>query len=293
MKRRAAWEVFARVAVEQADATALVFAEFLSVAPVVYANELTHRATVSAFFPRRPVAEAWRRLRAALRVVVPGCRPPLLRRVKDENWAESWKRHFKPIAVGDALLVKPSWSRQSARRGQSVVVLDPGLSFGTGQHATTGFCLRELARRRRADARQSFLDMGTGSGILALAAAKLGYEPVAAFDFDPDAVRIARANARRNRVAQRLRIRRQNLEQLPLRAERTFDVVCANLIATLLITQSRRITARVAPGGCLVLAGILDTQFPTVRRHYERAGWRLVRTRREKEWRSGTFMLPA
>jgi ribosomal protein L11 methyltransferase len=268
---------------------ALVFREFLAAAPVVYANELTHRTTISAFFPRQPGAAVVRRLRAVLRVVVPGCRPPIVRRVKDENWAESWKRHFKPIAVGDALLVKPSWSRLRPKRGQAVVVLDPGLSFGTGQHATTSFCLRELARRRNPGAAQAFLDVGTGSGILAIAAAKLGYQPVAAFDFDPDAVRIARANARRNRVAQRLRIQRQDLEQLPLRAERTYDLVCANLIADLLIAESRRITARVAPNGWLVLAGILDTQFLAVRRHYERAGWRLVRTRREKEWRSGTF----
>jgi ribosomal protein L11 methyltransferase len=221
--------------------------------------------------------------------VVPGCRPPVVRRVKDENWAESWKRHFKPIAVGRLLLIKPSWSKCRARHGQAVVVLDPGLSFGTGQHATTGFCLRELARRRRAGTRQSFLDMGTGSGILAIAAAKLGYEPVAAFDFDPDAVRIAQANARRNRVGKRLRVARLDVTKLPARVTRTFDMVCANLIASLLIEESHRITARVAPGGCLVLAGILDAQFAQVRRHYERAGWRLLRARREKEWRSGTF----
>lgn len=289
MKQRVAWEILVRTGAEQADAVALVFSEFLAVPPVVYANELTHRTTISAFFPRRPAAEALRRLRTALRVVVPGCRPPRVRRVKDENWAESWKRHFKPIAVGNTLLVKPGWSRQRARRGQAVVVLDPGLSFGTGQHATTSFCLRELARRRRAGEAQAFLDMGTGSGILALAAAKLGYRPVAAFDFDPDAVRIARANARRNRVADRIKFTREDLTRLPARAERRCEVVCANLTADLLVGQLRRIAARVAPAGWLVLAGILDTQFAAVRREYERAGWRLIRTRREKEWRSGTF----
>lgn len=289
MKRRVAWEVLVRVAVAQADAASLVFAELLGVAPVVYANELTKRATVSAFYGRKPGAEAVQRLRAGLRAVVPGGSTPQLRRVKDENWAESWKRHFKPITVGDALLVKPSWSRARARRGQAVVVLDPGLSFGTGQHATTDFCLRELARRRRAGEPQAFLDMGTGSGILAIAAAKLGYRPVAAFDFDPDAVRIARANARRNRVAGRLTLTRADLTRLPLRAPCRYELVCANLTADLLVGEWRRITARVAPGGCLVLAGILDAQFAGVRRHYARAGWRLLRTRREKEWRSGTF----
>jgi ribosomal protein L11 methyltransferase len=289
MKRRVAWELLTRTSAEQADAVALVFQEFLSVPPVVYANELTHRTTVSAFFPRQPVNDVVRRLRAALRTVVPGCRPPILRRVKDENWAESWKRHFKPIEVGNALLLKPSWSRRRARRGQAVLVLDPGLSFGTGQHATTGFCLRELARRRRKGTQQAFLDMGTGSGILALAAAKLGYQPVEAFDFDLDCVRIAQANARRNRIRDRARIIRADLTRLAARPPRQFDVVCANLTADLLLGERQRITARVAPSGWLVLAGILETQFADIRRAYERAGWRLIRTRREKEWRSGTF----
>src|SRR5439155_23112501 len=116
---------------------------------------------------------------------------------------------------GLALLLKPSWSRCRARRGQAVVVLDPGLSFGTGQHPTTRFCLEQIVARRTQDRGQSFLDMGTGSGILAIAAAKLGYHPVAAFDVDAHAVRIARANARKNGVADTLHPRRQDLRQLP------------------------------------------------------------------------------
>ena len=100
-----------------------------------------------------------------------------LKRIRQEDWAESWKLHFKPVVIGSALLLKPSWSRRRPRKGQAVVVLDPGLSFGTGRHPTTAFCLRQLvARRRRAEA-QSCLDIGTGSGILAIAAAKLGYAP--------------------------------------------------------------------------------------------------------------------
>jgi ribosomal protein L11 methyltransferase len=291
MNRRPLWEVRAAMRAPDADAAALVFAELLGAAPAVYVGEHTRRAAVSAFLPRRPAADTLQRLRQALRRVVSSGAAPTVRRVKPENWAESWKRHFQPLTFGDALLVKPGWSRRRARPGQAVVVLDPGLSFGTGQHATTRFCLRELVRGRSRDRRapRSFLDMGTGSGILAIAAAKLGYHPVAAFDFDPDAVRVARANAGRNRVARRLRLTRQDLARLPLRAPQTFDVVCANLTADLLLRHARRITARVASGGRLVLAGILDTQFDAVQRHYEQTGWRLLRTRREGEWRSGTF----
>jgi hypothetical protein len=126
-----------------------------------------------------------------------------------EDWAESWKRHFKPIDVGSRLLIKPSWSRRRPKPGQKVLVLNPGLSFGTGQHPTTGFCLQQLVAARKQDAGQSLLDMGTGSGILAIAGFKLGYRPVVAFDCDPAAVRIARANARRNRA--KVRFNRQDL----------------------------------------------------------------------------------
>ena len=149
-----------------------------------------------------------------------------LAKVRREDWAESWKRHFKPIEIGDALLVKPSWSKKTPRKNQAVVILDPGLSFGTGQHPTTAFCLRELVRCGKIKTGRSFLDIGTGSGILAIAAAKLGYSPVYAFDFDPEAVRVARANARVNGVHKKVRIVRKDVTKLPIHAVATirFDL---------------------------------------------------------------------
>ena len=145
-----------------------------------------------------------------------------------------------------------------------MVVLDPGLSFGTGQHPTTAFCLRQLVARRRPGEAQSCLDIGTGSGILAIAAAKLGYAPVDAFDFDPEAVRIARANARRNGVAARIRFSRQDLTKLPRRSARKYSLVCANLISSLLLAERERILARLQPDGVLVVAGILKEEFAQV-----------------------------
>ena len=129
------------------------------------------------------------------------------------DWAESWKRHFQPIEIGDRLLIKPSWSKRRARKNQAVVVLDPGLSFGTGQHPTTEFCLSELVRCGKKKAARSFLDIGTGSGILAITAAKLGYSPVHAFDFDPEAVRTARSNASANGVQNQVRISRADVDK--------------------------------------------------------------------------------
>jgi ribosomal protein L11 methyltransferase len=170
-----------------------------------------------------------------------------------------------------------------------VIELDPGLSFGTGQHPTTVFCLEELVTRRVPGERQSFLDLGTGSGILAIAAAKLGYSPVEACDFDPDALRTARANARENGVAQRIRFGTADVSKLPARAARSYDVVCANLISNLLVAARKRILARVAPGGALVLAGILATEFDEVRRVYESAGLRMLASATRNEWRSVSF----
>ncbi len=210
-----------------------------------------------------------------------------VRSVPKENWAESWKRHFHPLEIGPRLLVLPSWSKQKPKRGQAVVILDPGLSFGTGHHATTAFCLAQVATRREDARPQSLLDVGCGSGILAIAAAKLGYAPVVAFDFDPEAVRVAKENAAVNHVA--LKLAQQDLTKMPRRSAEKFDVVCANLMYDLLIQERDRILARLAPGGTLVLAGILRTQFAKVQTAFEVAGLRLVASRAAKEWRSGAF----
>ena len=214
-------------------------------------------------------------------------------KVKREDWKESWKRHFHPMEIGDSLLVKPSWSKQKPRKNQSVVILDPGLSFGTGQHPTTSFCLNEIVRTSPTDARptkaKSFLDIGTGSGILAIAAAKLGYQPVHAFDFDPESVRVAKENARKNRVDAKLKPTRGDVTKLPLKPARQYDLVCANLISNLLIAEKQRIVSRLKPSGTLVLAGILAVEFGEVERAFAELKLKLVAKRVENEWCSGSF----
>lgn len=209
--------------------------------------------------------------------------------IRRENWAESWRRHFRPFEVSPRLLIKPSWSRRRPRKGQAVVTLDPGLSFGTGQHPTTGFCLQQLAARRVTGKAQSFLDLGTGSGILAIAAVRLGYGPVRALDFDAEAISTARRNARANRVSQRIRFLRCDIRKLPASSRTKYSVICANLISSLLIEQEERILRRLAPDGVLALAGILSAEFGGVRRAYEAAGLKLIASRVKGEWRSGAF----
>jgi ribosomal protein L11 methyltransferase len=296
MKARPLWRISVSTVAESEDAVVEMLQAVFGCPPAVHQNTLTGRTQVSVFClkasdcgpaRRRQVTEGLRRIRSSGLAV--GSGRVRVRRVPAEDWATSWKRHFKPWVAGPGLLVRPSWSRVSPVRGQVVMTLDPGLSFGTGQHPTTRFCLKQLVRGRRPGSAQSLLDAGCGSGILAIGAALLGYSPVEAFDFDREAVRIARANARNNRVLRRIRLRHADLTREPARPARTYDIVCANLIADLLIAERRRILSRVKPGGRLIVAGILVTQFPAVERSFAREGWALVRGRTEGEWRSGMF----
>jgi len=194
------------------------------------------------------------------------------------------------MKIGRSLLIRPSWVKAPKKRGQHQIVLDPGLSFGTGQHPTTRYCLQELVAWREGGRVKSFLDIGTGSGILAIAAAKLGCSPVEAFDFDPEAVRVAQANARENGVDHSLSIARKDLTKLPPRGRRQFTFICANLILDLLLEQKDRIVNRLTSGGILVLAGILNTQFQEVQKAFEKSGMKLLKANAEKEWKSGTFL---
>jgi len=298
MKRGPLWKISVPVTPATEDAVTTLLAEVLGAPASVYQEVRTGRASASVYLddPAAWSDLARGRVEAALALLARGGlvrATPRLRaeRLRREDWAESWKRHFKPMDFGAALLVKPSWSRRRPRRGQQVLVLDPGLSFGTGQHPTTRFCLEQVVDQGPAPggASRSLLDIGTGSGILAIAAAKLGYRPVEAFDFDPDAVRVAAENARLNGVRRQLRLACRDLTALPKKSVQKHDVVCANLMADLLIAERDRILARLRPGGRLVLAGILTRQFPDVLRAYAKTGLHLVASRRENEWKSGAF----
>ncbi len=296
MKRSVLWKVSVNTSSDADDAIAEWLGTTFGQPASSFTDAETLQTTVSVYLRIRPHWAAARRrelawglermARAGLDI---GPGSISLTRIAHRDWAESWKLHFKPVAIGSALLLKPSWSRRRPRRGKAVVVLDPGLGFGTGRHATTAFCLRELVvRRPRADAR-SCLDIGTGSGILAIAAAKLGYGPVDALDCDPECIRIARANARRNRVSARIRFLRQDLTGLPRWSARKYSVICANLVTSLLWAERERILARLHANGVLIVAGILKPEFEQVRTGFESAGLRLVASRTQHEWRSGAF----
>jgi ribosomal protein L11 methyltransferase len=282
---------------ESEEAVAALLERIFALPATIYTDALTGESWATVYLQEEDPDAARRKelregLNELLNLGLPLGRGKISsRKLRQENWAESWKRHFKPIEIGHKLLIRPTWSNRRPRRGELEIVLDPGLSFGTGHHATTAFCLEQLTAGRREGKKQGLLDIGCGSGILSIAGAKLGFAPVHAFDFDPEAVRVCRANAELNGVEKIVRPVRRDLTQLPLESRRRYDVVCANLMFDLLIQERARIMNRLTANGALVLAGILDSQFAAVRKAYEGAGFRLVRQQREKEWESGLFQI--
>lgn len=277
---------------EAEEAVSELFEDVFQQTPSIYTDADTGKSKASIYLEKPLTSAVSKTLSEKLKILrknFAGVGQVAQKSVPRENWAESWKKHFKPIEIGSALLIKASWHKRKPKKNQAVVILDPGLSFGTGQHATTSFCLCRMVASRDSSSKQSFLDIGTGSGILSIAAVKLGYSPVKAFDFDPESVRVARGNAKQNDVEKSLRPTQQDLTKLPLQSREKFDVVCANLIYDLLIAEAARITNRLKPTGDLILAGILITQFEKVKNAYEKLGFKLVATKQEKEWQSGHF----
>jgi ribosomal protein L11 methyltransferase len=294
MKRKPLWRISVFTTLEAEEAVAELIGTALNRLASSYVKAEAGVSVVTVFCEQKPPENIRNKISFGLqRIRTCGLKTGTgkieIAKVRREDWAESWKRHFKPIEIGGALLVKPSWSKKRPRKNQSVVVLDPGLSFGTGQHPTTMFCLREVVRRRKAETRQSFLDIGTGSGILAIASAKLGYKSIHAFDFDPEAVRMARANACANGVFKKIKIIRGDVTKPSTRPKKQFDLVCANLISNLLVAERKKIVVQLKRDGILVLAGILRTEFPEVQRAFENLGLELISCRIGKEWRSGSF----
>jgi ribosomal protein L11 methyltransferase len=301
--RRPLWAISVVTTLEAEDAVGQMLADLFGCPVSSYLDFDSQSSRVCAYVHGRIDAGARQRIKEGLgRIKACGLEigPARIKiaRVKPKDWTQSWKRHFKPMEFGNVLLVKPGWSKKKPRKNQAIVVLDPGLSFGTGQHPTTSFCLSEIARNSPcarfgphrdglAKNALAFLDIGTGSGILAISAAKLGYAPVRALDFDGESVRAARANARRNRV--NIRVVQKDVANLPLPPKFRYHFICANLISGILVTQRERIAAQLAQGGSLVLAGILKREFSQVRRSYEELGLEMVSTKSEKEWQSGRF----
>ncbi len=202
--------------------------------------------------------------------------------VDEEDWAEAWKEHFHVERFG-RLVVVPSWRAYEASPGDVVLTLDPGMAFGTGQHETTRMCLEALGRCVRPGAR--VLDAGCGSGILAIAAAKLGAVNVRAVDIDPDCVRITGENARANGVDACVRAGLTRLGDAAWAPAGKFDVVVANIIAATIIDLAPALVGALAADGRLVASGIIAAREPEVCAALVGAGARIVDVRAMGDWR--------
>ena len=276
------------------ETTALILGEVLADWNLgVHLPDGAGPAILEIFCATRAKAES--RLRA-LRALAPQAHfgPAIIKPVARQDWAESWKRFFHAQRVSERIVVKPSWELFAARPADCVVEIDPGLSFGTGLHGTTRACLRFLDNWQRRQPQASVLDMGCGTGILAIAAAKLGFPRVTAVDNDPAAVRVTRANAAGNGVADRIECIQADMAIATVaefRADRTYDLVMANLLAGILIQSADRIAAAVSrmPGSGLVLSGILEEQYEAVRSVYVTRSFDEQESLILEGWKTGCF----
>ena len=199
--------------------------------------------------------------------------------VADEDWAETWKEFFHTEKIGARTVIKPTWEEYEAKAGEIVVELDPGAAFGTGQHATTSLCIRALEDLVRPG--MTVFDVGTGSGVLAIVAAKLGAKRVEAVDFDPVAVRVARENVRQNGAEDVVRTERSDL--LKSVAGKA-DLIIANIIADIIVRLFGEVKGSLAAGGTMLLSGIIEDRLADVVEAAGRHGFSVEKIEQEKGW---------
>lgn len=210
-------------------------------------------------------------------------RPSLeLSNLEEENWAENWKSNYKPTKLSDHITVKPTWEDYSAGDEEIVIEIDPGMAFGTGLHFSTRLALRHIdALFHQPHPPTSVLDVGTGTGILALACAKLGAETITAIDNDPDAVVTALDNIKQNNEQYKIQCSTTPLSSITEKA----DLIIANITADVLTLLQPDITPTINRGGHLVLAGILTgSQSRAIITLYQTSGLTLIAENQEDEW---------
>jgi len=207
---------------------------------------------------------------------------PLRERVIDEaDWENIWKQHFHVLHAGRRIVVVPTWRRYEPDPAEAVILLDPGMAFGTGHHPTTRMCLVQLEATMTPNA--DVLDVGCGSGILCIAAIKLGASRVTGLDTDPLAVRVARANLRENGVRPPSKISQGGLPHPDIPAD-SFDIAVANISSKVISDIANELVAAVRPGGMLIASGILDRDREVVTARLTQAGAQLKKNLVDGDW---------
>jgi ribosomal protein L11 methyltransferase len=203
------------------------------------------------------------------------------RTLREDDWANAWKEYFFVHRVGERTVIVPSWREREyqSRPNDVVLLLDPGMAFGTGLHPTTRLCLR--AAEELVLPGQRVLDVGAGSGILSIAAARLGAAYVEAVELDPVAAAVCTDNVQRNGVADRVHVRPGTIDGAP---SEPFDLLLANITIRTLLELERVIALQLAPGGRAVLSGVLEDRVDELLEAFAAGGWQHVRTDQEQDW---------
>lgn len=198
--------------------------------------------------------------------------------VESRDWSECWKQYYKPFRLGKHLVIRPSWETWEEQPGDIVIELDPGMAFGTGTHETTAMCTEMIEQYYHSG---KMLDVGTGSGILAIAAARLGAQDVLAVDIDPDAVRVAQENVERCGVEKQVRVREGDLLQ---GLNEAFDFAVANILAPVICMLAAPLKNHLLPGGLFVCSGIIAEAEQDVHDALLSAGYEILEVRHKGDW---------
>ena len=201
------------------------------------------------------------------------------RTVSDEAWTDTWKKYYKPFYAADHLLIKPTWEACTPSPEDQIIEIDPGMAFGSGTHETTGMCIRLL--QEYLSGGEKVIDVGTGSGILAIAAGLFGAGSVTAIDIDPDAVRVADENVRHNRLDHLIKVQEGNLLD---RVDETCDICVANIISDVIIGFAAPLMRHIVPGGLFICSGITRERADDVRLALLEAGYSIQKQEFRGEW---------
>ena len=203
--------------------------------------------------------------------------------ITDPDWEEQWKKYFKPLKISKNIVIKPTWERYAPLGRDIVIDIDPGMAFGTGQHPSTRMCiiaLEDILTHNRGIQDWKALDVGTGTGILAISCAKLGIKNVVAVDLDSQAIEIASKNISINRVADRIEIINRDISIY----KGTFDLIVANLTANALIGLRPHLVRMTKPDGYMILSGIIEQDAATIETIFQSEEIEIHDTLTEKEW---------
>ena len=242
--------------------------------------DLTRKPTITLYFTddeegRRQLADA-----EALMANMEGVRYESSLTGDDSEWLYKWQEHFRPAKVGERIVVKPGWEDYEPSEGELVIEMDPGMAFGSGLHETTSMCVKALEKYMPEDAK--VLDVGTGTGILSMAAVLLGAESAMGIDIDDEAVRVATENIRKNGLDGSIAVMKGDLmEGIDYRP----DVIVANLMADLVMMLSPAAASQLGPGGIYITSGILDIKEETVADAVRAAGFDIIEIMHDGEWR--------